>query len=101
MEIAVSIFILAGCAFALVAAVGTHRFPDALSRMHAATKAGSFGASLLLVGAGLFFSDWVTSVFAAITVALFYLTAPIAAQLIGKVTRSLSEETSDKTHSSN
>ena len=91
MEIFIAILIVAGGAFALIAAIGTLRFPDALSRMHAATKAGAFGAGLLLVAAALHFASLAVALEALLIISLFYLTAPIAAQLIGQSARKPSE----------
>ncbi len=91
MDTLIAILIVAGAAFALIAAIGTLRFPDALSRMHAATKAGSFGAGLLLVAAALFFGSVAVALEALLIISLFYLTAPIAAQLIGQSARRPSE----------
>lgn len=87
MDYLIAFLILAGSSFALIAAIGTYRFPDTLSRMHAATKAGSFGAALLLTATAIFFGTFPVLLEAIIIVGLFYLTAPIAAQLIGQAAR--------------
>ena len=42
---------LAGAVLTLLAAVGVVRFPDALTRMHALTKASTLGLTLVAVGA--------------------------------------------------
>jgi len=39
-----------GVAFLLIAAIGVIRLPDPLQRMHSATKAGTLGTTLLLLG---------------------------------------------------
>ncbi|KHL25581.1 Na(+)/H(+) antiporter subunit G [Croceibacterium mercuriale] len=39
-----------GAAFLLIAAIGVIRLPDPLQRMHSATKAGTLGTTLLLLG---------------------------------------------------
>ena len=41
-----------GSIFCLVASVGVVRLPDTLTRMHAATKAGTLGTGLLIIPAG-------------------------------------------------
>ena len=46
----VALLFAAGVAFIIVAAVGVARLPDVFQRMHAATKAGGIGASLVLLG---------------------------------------------------
>ena len=78
--------ILLGSFFSLVAAIGTYRFPDPLSRLHAATKAGAFGAGFLLLAATLHFADGVAAIQCLVILAFFYLTAPIAAKALGKAT---------------
>ena len=44
------IFIVIGCFFNILAAVGLHRFPDVYTRLHAGTKCTTFG-SIFLIGA--------------------------------------------------
>ncbi|MFP4351803.1 MAG: monovalent cation/H(+) antiporter subunit G [Puniceicoccaceae bacterium] len=87
METLVSLLVLAGCGFALIAAIGVVRFPDCYCRLHAATKAGAFGGSLLAVGVGLWFSDPGTWIEVLVLVALFYTTMPVAAHLIARASR--------------
>jgi monovalent cation/proton antiporter MnhG/PhaG subunit len=41
---------LVGVGFLIVATVGLLRFDDPFQRMHAATKAGTLGAGLVLIG---------------------------------------------------
>jgi len=77
-------FILAGSFFAFVAALGLLRLPDILMRLHAATKAGAFGVSLMLIGAVLPFGTLRTAVIAVLIIVFFYVTAPVAAHLIGR-----------------
>ena len=42
------LLMLLGSIFCLVASVGIVRLPDALTRMHAATKTGTLGTGLLI-----------------------------------------------------
>lgn len=85
MDYLVAAFMLFGAAFALVAALGTLRLPDLYCRMHAATKAGSFGASLLLIAACLHFQDGRVVLQSLMIIGFFYFTAPIAAHMLGRV----------------
>lgn len=77
-----SVLILAGSAFALVAAIGLNRLPDIYSRMHAASKAGTVGSGLLLLAVGLHSGD--ISVLARALAGFFFfvLTAPVSAHLL-------------------
>lgn len=96
MEYFIAVTILAGSIFALIASIGTIRLPDTLSRMHAATKAGAFGASLLLLAAAFYFQTLNVVLESILIISLFYLTAPIAAQLIGQSARRPSTYDSQK-----
>lgn len=49
MNVALYILIGIGCFFNLLGVVGLHRFPDFYTRLHAATKATTFGAIFLIV----------------------------------------------------
>ena len=48
-----AVLVLGGSALALTAAVGVVRFPDTLSRMHAASKPQVLGLLLVLAGAAI------------------------------------------------
>lgn len=85
MSWVVAILMILGSFFALVAALGVVRFPDFYTRTHAATKAGAFGASLLLLAAGIHFGSLRALLTALLIVVFFYLTAPVAAQTLGRV----------------
>lgn len=76
--------VLLGAFFALVAAIGILRMPDLLMRMHAATKAGTLGAGLLLLAVAVSFGDSGVTVRALAAVVFLFLTAPIAAHVIGR-----------------
>jgi multicomponent Na+:H+ antiporter subunit G len=86
-EILLYTFILAGSFFILVAAVGLLRFREVYSRMHATTKATSFGILLLVSGAGLYFSSWEVILKAVLIILFVYLTAPLAAHSIARSVR--------------
>ncbi|MEM6287508.1 MAG: monovalent cation/H(+) antiporter subunit G [Bacteroidota bacterium] len=79
-----SVLVLAGASFALVAAIGIVRMPDLPMRMHAATKAGTLGAGLILVAVAVVFDDPGVTVRALATVAFLFLTAPISAHVVGR-----------------
>ena len=52
LDIVTAVLVLGGSTLALTAAIGVVRFPDTLSRMHAATKPQVLGLLLVLVGRG-------------------------------------------------
>ncbi|PIP58514.1 MAG: Na+/H+ antiporter subunit G [Verrucomicrobia bacterium CG_4_10_14_3_um_filter_43_23] len=80
----VEILFLLGASFMLLAAIGLLRMPDFFTRMHAATKAPSLGASLLLVAAAIHFSEIGITTRAFAIIFFIFLTTPVAAHLIGR-----------------
>ena len=91
-EIIVALFILLGAGFIFISALGLLRFNDLYSRMHATTKATSFGILLLIIGVGLYFNQGIVWIKAILVVAFLYLTAPLAAHSIAKSLRDKKEE---------
>lgn len=77
------IVMILGALFMLLAAVGLLRMPDLLTRMHATTKAGAFGAGLMLLGVALEFDDLSLQVRALAIILFITLTTPVAAHAIG------------------
>jgi multicomponent Na+:H+ antiporter subunit G len=84
IEIIAAIFLFLGSFFILVAAIGIIRFNDLYSRMHATTKATSFGLLLIIVGVSLFFNIAVVWLKALLVIVFIYLTAPLAAHSVAK-----------------
>jgi len=80
----VNTLLLVGALFVLVAALGLVRLPDLLMRMHAATKAGTLGAGLLLIAIAVSSPETSVVARAAATIVFLLLTAPIAAHLIAR-----------------
>jgi len=84
MSTLASILMLVGALFVLIAAVGVLRLPDLLMRMHAATKAGTLGAGLLLGAVMVSVPETGVVVRAAAVIVFLLLTAPIAAHVIAR-----------------
>jgi multicomponent Na+:H+ antiporter subunit G len=68
----------------LVAALGLLRLPDALSRQHAATKAGTLGLGLLILGVGLASGQWTWVPRLLLLLALLMLTLPLASHALAR-----------------
>ena len=68
----------------LVASVGLIRLPDVYCRMHAATKATTFGMGGILLGASLIFQSTTVTTQALLAIFFLFLTAPVAAHLISR-----------------
>ncbi len=75
---------LAGVAFLFTAALGMLRFRDVLQRMHAATKAGTVGAGLVVLGTVLALNTAAAIIIGALTVVFLLLTVPISGHLLGR-----------------
>lgn len=85
LDVASAVLILAGAFFALTAAIGIVRFPDTLTRMHAATKPQTLGLLLLLGGSGIRLRESI-DVWMLVLAGLFaLLTAPVVAHRVGRV----------------
>lgn len=82
-EIAIILMFL-GSVFILIASLGLLRFRETFSRMHATTKATSFGLLLILVGVSLYFLSLILVLKALLVIIFIYLTAPLAAHAISR-----------------
>jgi multicomponent Na+:H+ antiporter subunit G len=83
-EVFISIVLLIGGFFMLIGGIGVVRMPDVYMRMSATTKASTMGVGFLLAGAALLFNDFAITVRAVLTVVFVVMTAPVAAQMIGR-----------------
>lgn len=83
-EVVASVLLLAGVLLAVVAGVGLVRFPDVFSRMHAATKPATLGMLLVVLGAVLVMDDASNSAKLLLVAGFQFLTAPVAAHMIGR-----------------
>lgn len=76
--------LIAAAGFSVAAGLGLLRFPDVLSRLHAATKPQIFGLLLVIAAIALHDRSWMT-LLALLPVFVFQcLTAPIAAHMVGR-----------------
>jgi multicomponent Na+:H+ antiporter subunit G len=76
--------LLGGALLSLAAGVGLLRFPDLLSRMHAATKPQILGLLLILAGTAIRLAT-VVDITTLVLVGVFQLvTAPVAAHMVGR-----------------
>lgn len=79
-----AVFMVTGALMSLAAAIGLMRFPDLMSRMHAATKPQVLGLFLLLAALGLQMRTW--WVWPVLVVAWLFqlLTVPVSAHMVGR-----------------
>ena len=72
-----------GVVFIAIAGVGVARLPDVFQRMHAATKAGGIGTSLVVFGV-LVAGGVARPVTAVLTILFMLLTLSVASQLLAR-----------------
>ncbi|MDQ4137396.1 MAG: monovalent cation/H(+) antiporter subunit G [Actinomycetota bacterium] len=84
LDAAAGVCLVLGAFLSLAAGVGLLRFPDVLSRMHAATKPQILGLLFVIAAVAISARSW-TILLALTPVVVFQLaTAPIAAHMIGR-----------------
>lgn len=83
-EIVVVALIGIGSLFALLAAVGILRMPDLYMRIQAAAKAATLGVSCIVLAAVVHFTETGVTTRALLVIAFLFLTAPVAAHIIGR-----------------
>lgn len=84
IEVITGLCLWIGSLLVLVAAVGIIRFPDLFTRMHAATKVGTVGIIFMVLAVAIYFGEIGVTVRAFLVIVFFFMTAPIAAQIIGR-----------------
>ena len=78
-----TMLLVAGVVFISVAGIGVARLPDVFQRMHAATKAGGIGTSLVVLGV-LVVGGVVRPATGVITILFMLLTLSVASQLLAR-----------------
>ncbi|WP_457964130.1 monovalent cation/H(+) antiporter subunit G [Arthrobacter sp. D1-29] len=79
-----AVFMVVGALMSLAAALGLLRFPDLMSRMHAATKPQVLGLFLLLAAIGLQLRTWWVWPVLAVAWIFQLLTVPVSAHMVGR-----------------
>jgi len=89
--------ILAGAFFMLVAAIGILRLQDIYLRMHAATKAPSLGAFLLISAIMLYFRTPWLIIEGTLIILFIFMTAPVGAHVLAQVAHMMKSKKHEKT----
>ncbi|HSK29730.1 MAG TPA: monovalent cation/H(+) antiporter subunit G [Candidatus Limnocylindria bacterium] len=76
--------LLVGAGFLLLASIGILRMPDLFNRMQTASKAATLGISCILLAVALRMEDPGLALRCVLTIVFFFLTAPVAAHIIGR-----------------
>jgi multicomponent Na+:H+ antiporter subunit G len=96
-DVAAAVLLLSGVALSILGGLGINRFPDVFARMHAATKPVTLGLALVLVGAALLKTDLPSIVKLLLAASLQFITAPVAAHMIGRAAYRAGTELSPET----
>lgn len=84
LDILTAALLLGGALMSLAAAVGLLRFPDLLSRMHAATKPQVLGLLLFLLAIAVQQRSWAVVPVLIVCWIFQLLTAPVSAHMVGR-----------------
>jgi multicomponent Na+:H+ antiporter subunit G len=84
MTSAALLVVALGAFLMLLAGVGILRLPDVFARLHSGTKSASLGLALILMGAAALLSDPVTTFKLLLALAFQFMTAPVAAHILGR-----------------
>ena len=78
-----AVLLAAGVMFIVIASIGVARLPDVFQRMHAATKSGGIGTSLVVLGV-LVAGGVARPVTGVLTIVFMLLTLSVASQLLAR-----------------
>lgn len=84
LDLVAALFLVLGAFLSLAAAIGLIRFPDALARLHAATKPQILGLIAVVVAIAVSVRSWQVLLLLIPVVVLQMLTAPISAHMVGR-----------------
>lgn len=84
LDIVALVLVLVGALLCLTASIGLLRFPDVVSRLHAATKPQVLGLLLIAVGAAIALQSWAVFAFLIPVVLIQMATAPLSAHMVGR-----------------
>ncbi len=84
LDVAGAVSLLLGSFLCLAGAIGLIRFPDTLSRLHAATKPQTLGLILILTGLALTLRTWAAVTTLVLLAETQFFTSPVSAHLVGR-----------------
>lgn len=83
-EAVTALLVLLGSTLMFVAGLGITRMPDLFLRMSATTKVATLGLGSIMLAVILFFDDTVATSHAVVTILFVFVSAPVAAHVIGR-----------------
>jgi len=97
MDVLVGVLLVTGAAFMLLSAVGILRLPDIFIRMHALTKAGTFGVTGVILAVILHFRNLEVLGPGLMVILFFFITFPVSGHLIGRAAYLIGIRDSERT----
>ncbi|MEP6560245.1 MAG: monovalent cation/H(+) antiporter subunit G [Nakamurella sp.] len=85
VDLIASVLLILGAVMSMLAGIAVLRFPDTMSRIHAATKPQVLGIMLLMLGLGLRLGSVGVIGMLVLIVILQFVTAPVSAHLTVRV----------------
>jgi multicomponent Na+:H+ antiporter subunit G len=85
VDVISSVALVLGALMSLLAGIAVLRFPDTMSRIHAATKPQVLGIMLLMLGVGLRLASPAVIGVLLLIIVLQFVTAPVSAHLTVRV----------------
>lgn len=82
VDIVAGVALVAGALMSMLAGIAVLRFPDMMSRIHAATKPQVLGIMLLMLGVGLRIGSAAVIGLLVLIVIVQFVTAPVSAHLV-------------------
>ncbi|MCK9250546.1 MAG: monovalent cation/H(+) antiporter subunit G [Solirubrobacteraceae bacterium] len=83
-DVLAAICLITGSALSLAAAIGIVRFPDLLTRLHAASKPQALGLLLVIIGLGLRLRTGIDATSLLLVGVFQLLTVPVGAHMVGR-----------------
>jgi multicomponent Na+:H+ antiporter subunit G len=83
-EAITAILVLVGAILMFLAGLGITRMPDLFLRMSATTKVATLGLGTIMLAVVIYFDDLVATSHAVATILFVFLSAPVAAHIIGR-----------------
>ncbi|HVL75832.1 MAG TPA: Na+/H+ antiporter subunit G [Noviherbaspirillum sp.] len=86
VELLVSVFLLAGAAFALIGSWGLVKLPDFYMRLHGPSKASTLGVGGMLIASMIYFlaQEGELSLHELLITLFLFITAPVSAHMVAK-----------------
>ena len=84
IDVVTAVLMIGGALMSVAAGVGLLRFPDLLTRMHAATKPQVLGLLLFLLAIGFQLRSWVLVPVLVVCWIFMLLTVPVSAHMVGR-----------------